>query len=116
MGFKKFFKKAVSYAGKYTPLGGFGALESAFSKGDPGSPAGSLASAVGYKTPAAKGEAGRIAAESDAAAQAAIRQAEFEASAKAGQERLALRRKRGFGQSMLVDPGSALGVSSTLGA
>jgi hypothetical protein len=51
-----------------------------------------------------------------AAAAAAIRQAEFEASAKAGMERIALRRKRGFGQSMIVNPGSTLGTSSTLGS
>lgn len=51
-----------------------------------------------------------------AAAAADARQAEFEASAKAGLERIALRRRRGFAASMIVDPGSSLGTPSTLGS
>ena len=115
-GLKKGFDPYTSFFSKYTPIGGFGTVESAFRHGDPDSPAGSLAGAVGYKTPAAKGEQQGLDAKADAAAAADIRQAEFEASAKAGLERLALKRKRGFGQSMLVDPGSSLGASSTLGS
>lgn len=71
---------------------------------------------IGTKSPDEKKRDAAAAAGADAAAEAAIKQAEFEASAKAGRERLALRRKRGFGASMLVDPYSALGASSTLGA
>lgn len=74
------------------------------------------AGAVGYDTPEVKGDIKAAKESSDAAAAAAIKQAEFEASRKAGLERLALRRRKGFGASMIVDPGSALGSTSTLGS
>lgn len=47
-------------------------------------------------------------------AEAAAKQAEFEATQRAGLERLALKRKRGFGASMIVNP--TLGSTSTLGS
>ena len=51
-----------------------------------------------------------------AEAEAAARQALFEASSKAGLERLALKRKRGFSASMLVNPASTFGSGSTFGS
>ena len=53
------------------------------------------------------------AAAGDAAAAAAVKQALFEASTRAGLERLALKRRRGFGASMIVNP--TLGSGSVLG-
>ncbi|MDA8122317.1 MAG: hypothetical protein M0Z38_07110, partial [Deltaproteobacteria bacterium] len=70
------------------------------------------AGAVGYQTPEAKGDQKAAEESARSAAEAAIRQAEFEASAKAGMERLALKRKKGFAASMLVP---TLGSSATLG-
>lgn len=49
-----------------------------------------------------------------AEAEAAAKQAEFEASARAGLERLALKRKKGFGSTMIVNP--TLGSTTTLGS
>lgn len=63
-----------------------------------------------------KDEATAEAGKAQAAAEAAIKQAEFEASQREGFSRLALKRRKGFAASMLVDPGSALGSSSTLGS
>lgn len=57
-------------------------------------------------------EAARASAEAEATA--AAKQAEFEASRREGLERLALKRKRGFGASMIVNP--TLGSTSTLGS
>lgn len=111
---KKAGKQTLSFASKYTPFGGFGAVESAFRHGDTDSPAGKVAGAVGYQTPAAKGEAQAMSDQARAAAEAAARQAEFEASRREGLERLALKRKRGFGASMIVNP--SLGSTSTLGS
>lgn len=91
-------------------------MENLFSKGSSSNPAGSFLAASGVETPAMKGEAKAAADKEAAAAAAAVRQAEFEASAKAGLERIALRRRRGFAASMIVDPGSSLGTSSTLGS
>ena len=47
-------------------------------------------------------------------AEAAAKQAEFEATQREGLERLALKRKKGFGASMIVNP--TLGSTSTLGS
>lgn len=107
-------KQGLSYFSKYTPFGGYGAVESAFTHGDPNSPAGSLAGAVGYNTPAAKGAMTDAQNKAIAEADAAVKQAEFEASKKAGLERLALKRKKGFGGSMIVNP--SLGSTSPLGS
>lgn len=49
----------------------------------------------------------------NAEAEAAAKQAEFEASKREGLERLALKRKKGFGASMIINP--ILGSTSTLG-
>ncbi len=49
-----------------------------------------------------------------AEAEAAAKQAEFEASARAGLERLALKKKKGFGASIIVDP--TLGSTTALGS
>ena len=49
-----------------------------------------------------------------AAAEAAVKQAEFEASRRAGLEKLMLKRRRGFGASMIVQP--TLGSTMTLGS
>jgi len=111
---KKAFKKSSKIAG-YTPFTGFGAVNEAFSNSGGGTPAGSVASTFGYQTPAFKGVEEKANAKSEADAAAAQRQAEFEASARAGLERLALRRRRGFAASMIVDPGSSMGTTSTLG-
>ncbi|MBF8258977.1 MAG: hypothetical protein HW377_1351 [Actinobacteria bacterium] len=54
-------------------------------------------------------EAGKAASE----AAAAEKQALFEATTRAGLERLALKRKKGFGASMIVNP--VLGSQTTLG-
>ena len=48
------------------------------------------------------------------AAEAAAKQADFEASQREGLERLALKRKKGFGASQIVNP--TLGSGSKLGA
>ena len=71
------------------------------------------AGAVGYQTPEAKGDKKAEEESARSAAAAAIKQAEFEASKREGLERLALKRKKGFGASMLVNP--TLGSSATLG-
>ena len=57
-------------------------------------------------------EAGKAQAEAEAAAKQAL----FEASSKAGLERLALKRKRGFSASMIVNPASTFGSGSTFGS
>jgi hypothetical protein len=49
-----------------------------------------------------------------AEAEAQAKQAEFEASQRAGLERLAQKRRRGYGASMIVQP--TLGSSATLGS
>ena len=49
-----------------------------------------------------------------AEAEAAIKQAKFEASVRAGLEKLMLKRRRGFGASMVVQP--TLGSTMTLGS
>jgi len=60
-------------------------------------------------------EAAEATARADAAA--AEKQAMFDASTKEGLERLALKRKRGFGASVLVQPTtSAFGSGSTFGS
>ena len=107
-------KKLGSFTSKYTPLGGFGTFESMFKHGDPDSPAGKLAGAVGYDTPAYKGAEKGATDKARAEAEAAERQALFEASTRAGLERLAMKRRRGFGASMIVNP--VLSSVSTLGA
>ena len=61
-----------------------------------------------------KASAGIKADKARAEAEAAAKQAEFEALTAAGLERLALKRKRGFGASQIVIP--TLGSSSTLGS
>jgi hypothetical protein len=71
---------------------------------------------AGEETTAQKKEAQEADAAARAAAEAARKQSLFEASEKEGLERLALRRKRGFGQSILAAPVSSLGSSSTLGS
>ncbi len=74
------------------------------------------AGAVGYETPEVKTDIAEKNKQAAADTAAAIKQAEFEASARAGLERLALKRRKGFAAAMLVDPGSALGSTSTLGS
>ena len=69
---------------------------------------------VGYKSPEYKSEMAIKKREARAAAEAAVKQAEFEASRRAGLKRLALKRKRGFGASMIVQP--TLGSTMTLGS
>lgn len=71
--------------------------------------------AMGIETDQSKNKAEFEKTTAAAAADAAIRQAEFEASAKAGLERLAARRRKGYATSVIVDPGSTLGSTSTLG-
>jgi hypothetical protein len=114
MGWKRYAKKAAKIAG-YTPFTGFGLLNEA-SGLNTGTPAGSVAGMLGIETPGMKREAKEAAARTEAEAAAAARQAEFEASAKAGLERLALRRRRSYASSILVYPGSSLSSGSTLGA
>ena len=108
------FRKPLSFLSRYTPLGAFGAYESAFTHGDPNSPAGALAGALGTNTPAARGAATDAQNQARAEAEAAVRQAEFEASKRAGLEKLMLKRRRGFGASMIVPP--TLGSTMTLGS
>ena len=112
MGFGKFFKRAMGF----TPFTGFGAVNQMFTHGGSDNPAGAVMGTAGVNTPAMRGDAKDATDKANSAADAAIKQAEFEASAKAGLERLALRRRKGFAASMIVDPGSSLGTSSTLGA
>ena len=69
---------------------------------------------VGYKSPEYKSKMATKEREAQAAAEAAVKQAEFEASRRAGLKRLALKRKRGFGASMIVQP--TLGSTMTLGS
>jgi hypothetical protein len=109
---KKLGKK-IANIGKYTPFTGFGALNSMFRHGG-SSPFGSAIGMVGYQTPAAKGEQAEQYAKAQADAAAAVKQAEFEATTKAGLERLALKRKKGYGASQIVNP--SLGSTSTLGS
>jgi hypothetical protein len=65
-------------------------------------------------TPGAKGEIEKADFAAKANADAAVKQAEFEASVREGLERLALKKRRGFGASMIVPP--TLGSTSTLGS
>lgn len=113
MGWKRYAKKAAKIAG-YTPFTGFGMLNEA-SGLNTGTPAGLVAGMLGIETPGMKNEAKDLAGKTEAEAAAAARQAEFEASTKAGLERLALRRRRSFASSILVAPGSSLGSGSTMG-
>jgi hypothetical protein len=69
---------------------------------------------LGYESPEYKHKMSAKASEAEATAEAAAKQAEFEASKRAGLERLALKRKKGFGASMIVNP--SLGSTSTLGS
>ena len=73
-----------------------------------------FAGIVGYETPEARGDREEKERRARAEAEAAVKQAEFEASRRAGLERLAQKRKKGFGASMIVNP--TLGSSSTLGS
>lgn len=59
-------------------------------------------------------KAGKRGAKERATASAEVRQAEFEASKREGIERLALKRKKSFASSMIVNP--ILGSSATLGS
>ena len=71
------------------------------------------AGAVGYETPEARGDREEKERNARAEAEAAVKQAEFEASRRAGLEKLALKRRRGFGASMIVQP--TLGSTMALG-
>jgi len=108
-------RNIVKIAG-YTPYTGYGLINEAFSRSGGGTPVGSVLSGVGYQTPAAKRNKKELSDQAAADADAAARQTEFEASEKAGLERLALRRKKGYLASMIADPESSVGSSSTLGA
>ena len=109
-----FFKKALRFFSRYTPLGAFGAFELPFKHGDPNSLAGALAGALGINTPAARGAETDAQNRARAEAEAAVKQAKFEASKRAGLEKLMLKRRRGFGASMIVQP--TLGSTMTLGS
>jgi len=73
-----------------------------------------FAGAVGYETPWARRSREEEERNAQAEAEAAVKQAEFEASTRAGLEKLALKRRRGFGASMIVQP--TLGSTMTLGS
>ena len=73
-----------------------------------------FAGAVGYETPEARGDREEEERRARAEAVAAAKQAEFEASQRAGLEKLMLKRRRGFGASMIVQP--TLGSTMTLGS
>ncbi len=119
MGFLKKFVGGLGPIG----LGALGALAAPFTFGT------SLAGVTGLSAAAqvgmgAAGYAAGKGAQSSLAneatdkaradAEAAAKQAAFEATQREGLERLALRRKRGFGASMIVDP--TLGATTTLGS
>lgn len=120
----KAFKKVFGSLG---PLGGgaLGLLAAPFTFGTslaaiPGaSVAAQAAMAAGGYTAGKKSVQGlqeESEREAKAAADAAAKQAEFEASQKEGLESLARRRRRGFGSSMIAQPSSSLGSSSRLGS
>ena len=75
---------------------------------------GAFAGAVGYETPEARGDREEKERKAQAEAEAAVKQAEFEASRRAGLKKLMLKRKRGFGASMIVQP--TLGSTMSLGS
>ena len=108
------FRKPLSFLSRYTPLGAFGAYELPFKHGSPNSLAESLAGALGINTPAARGAETDAQNRARAEAEAAVKQAKFEASKRAGLEKLMLKRRRGFGASMIVQP--TLGSTMTLGS
>ena len=71
------------------------------------------AKTIGHESDAMQRERLQAEATASAAATEAKKQALFEASKREGLERLALKRKRGFGASMIVNP--TLGSGSVLG-
>ena len=73
-----------------------------------------FAGVVGYETPEARGDREEKERRARAEAAAAVKQAEFEASRRAGLEKLMLKRRRGFGASMIVQP--TLGSTMALGS
>ena len=73
-----------------------------------------VASTVGYETPWARRSREEEERNAQAEAEATVKQAEFEASKRAGLEKLMLKRRRGFGASMIVQP--TLGSTMTLGS
>ena len=73
-----------------------------------------FAGMVGYETPWARRDRKEKERNAQAEAEAAAKQAEFEASRRAGLEKLMLKRRRGFGASMIVQP--TLGSTMTLGS
>ncbi|MDA8178303.1 MAG: hypothetical protein M0T69_02010 [Deltaproteobacteria bacterium] len=108
---KKFWKSNNLSSGSNILTGGVRNLVgSAFTHGG-----GSLGDTI-YKpySPGGKGEIEDANKKAMAAAEAQARQAEFEAAKAAGIERLALKRRKGYGASMVVTP--TLGGASTMGS